>query len=324
METTREAVIDEVLRPAATQESAVEAFIDLELGAKPHRRNHDQHIAGPLPLIIGITGHRDVRPEDVTSLEASLRSEFERLRELYPSTPFVVLNSLAEGSDRLAARVALELGFRLVVVLPMARDLYEADFAAESLGEFRALLAQAEHSFELPLMSNRMPEEVVPHGPAREQQYAQVGAYLASHSTILFALWDGVHLNKVGGTSQIVRFKLEGVPAPYARTHSELDAPDCGPVYQIVTPRHSNPNTTEQPFTVRKIYPSEYASREDAEQAFRDIYERMETLNSDAVRYSSELRDHFTESEAYLFPEDLTKELPEPLRGIRAFYAITD
>ena len=60
------------------------------------------------------------------------------------------------------------------------------------------------------------------------------------HGAILIAMWDGVELQMMGGTSQVVKFKLEGVPEPYAPPQSELDAPDSGPVYHIVTPRSSN------------------------------------------------------------------------------------
>ncbi len=212
------------IHPAATTESTIEEFIASEfknsLWRKPERG-----AKGPLPLIIGVTGHRDLRAEDTPRIEGAVRSEFERLEQLYPTTPFVLLSALAEGADRLVAKVALEQGMRLIAVLPMPISVYETDFDEPSRKEFYSLLQAAEHFFELPLMDGLQSEDVAEHGKGRAMQYARVGAHLSAHSTILLALWDGIHLNKMGGTSQVVRFKLEGIPTPFAPAHSELECP---------------------------------------------------------------------------------------------------
>ncbi|HWF44717.1 MAG TPA: hypothetical protein VG537_08745, partial [Candidatus Kapabacteria bacterium] len=163
---------------------------------------------GPLPIIVGITGHRDVREQDIPRLEDILRSELQGLQSEYPSTSLILLSALADGADRIGARVALELGLRLIVPMPVPKDLYEMDFDAPSVEEFRKLLAQAEHSFELPLIPDFSREDILVHGPTRDQQYAQLGAYLATHSEILIALWDGIPRHLMGGTSQTVDFKL--------------------------------------------------------------------------------------------------------------------
>jgi hypothetical protein len=61
-------------------------------------------------LVIGATGHRDLRDEDVPGLEDAVAAIFDRIRERYPHTPLVLLSALAEGADRLAARVAVSKG----------------------------------------------------------------------------------------------------------------------------------------------------------------------------------------------------------------------
>src|SRR5688572_15949462 len=83
---------------------------------------------GSLPITIGITGHRDIRPEDVPMLEAAVGKILDEIAAACPATPLYVINSLAEGADRLAARVALKHGAKIVVPLPMSRELYETDF----------------------------------------------------------------------------------------------------------------------------------------------------------------------------------------------------
>src|SRR4051794_25331318 len=44
-----------------------------------------------LPLLIGATGHRDLRPEDVPLLTKQVKGVFDQLRRLYPHTPLVLV-----------------------------------------------------------------------------------------------------------------------------------------------------------------------------------------------------------------------------------------
>src|SRR5262249_57072678 len=79
----------------------------------PSRMAHDQlaNVAGEdfaMPLTIGATGHRDLRPEDIPRLVEAVAGVLGALRAACPDTPFVVISPLAEGADQLVARVALE------------------------------------------------------------------------------------------------------------------------------------------------------------------------------------------------------------------------
>lgn len=194
-----------------------------------------------VPIIIGITGHRDLRQADVEDLESSVRAIFQEIIDKYPSSPIKVLSPLAEGADRLVARIAIALKTKnvsLIVPLPMPRSEYEKDFKTEeSKKEFTDLLAKAENVFELPLMNGVTLENIQGYNEPRNRQYASVGAYVALRSQILIALWDGKDTKETGGTSEIVRFKLEGVPEPYTIANHPLDLPDNGPVYHIFTRR---------------------------------------------------------------------------------------
>ncbi|HYA34991.1 MAG TPA: hypothetical protein VEF03_05195, partial [Candidatus Binataceae bacterium] len=105
-----------------------------------------------LPLVIGVSGHRDLRVDCRASLEEQVRRIFIRLKSLYPNTPLMVLSPLAEGADRLAAKVAVspEIDARLVVPMPMRREHYERDFVtARSRDEFATMLASAATTIEL-------------------------------------------------------------------------------------------------------------------------------------------------------------------------------
>src|SRR5262245_23373182 len=104
-----------------------------------------------LPLVIGVTGHRDLRDQDVPELERQVAAVIARLRRDYlggdRSTPIVILSALAEGADRLVARVALAEGARLIAPLPLPPDEYRRDFEPGlepgNIAEFEQLLAQA-------------------------------------------------------------------------------------------------------------------------------------------------------------------------------------
>src|SRR6476659_6435903 len=104
-----------------------------------------------LPVVVGVTGHRDVRQEDIAALEKLVGEFFQELRGKHPHTPIVVLSALADGADRLVARVALAGGLDLLAPLPMSRHLYELDFDAESKKDFAQLLSQSRESYEIPM-----------------------------------------------------------------------------------------------------------------------------------------------------------------------------
>jgi hypothetical protein len=302
----------------------------------------------PLPLVIGVTGHRDLRKEDWEPLEAQVRLVFAGLQVRYPHTPLVLLSALAEGADRLVARVALENEVRLIVPLPMPRALYEEDFQTEaSRDEFNKLLQQAEWWFELPLVGNARDEEVRQQGPARDRQYEQVGAYIVLHSQILIALWDGADTHPVGGTSQIVQFQLHGVPQSYAPSSSPLDEPEKGPVYHIVTPRVKNPTPSGQPFELHILPPantthedmfSEQESggdRQDGKNGsrrkkrghhatkyeFDRLLQRLHIFNSDFIHLKPHLTKMQERSKADLFGTIDSATLPPELRGTLDHYA---
>ena len=161
-------------------------------------------------LVIGVTGHRNLRQSEVPALQAQVRAFLLELRARYPQLPLVLLSSLAEGSDQLAAQVALDLRLRVIAPLPLPVDLYRDDFdQPESLTRFERQLQQAE-AITLPLRPGSSLEAIASPGLARDQQYAQAGIFVSSHCHILLALWDGRESGRLGGTAQVVRFHLHG------------------------------------------------------------------------------------------------------------------
>ena len=138
-----------------------------------------------IPLTVGVTGHRAIRPEDRPALMAGVKRELEGLRAKYPHSPMVMLNSLAEGADQLCAEAALSLGIPLAAALPLPAAEYEKDFAGAALSSFRDYLSKAEQRFVAPAT------EAAPEAPDRDFYYRQAGIYVATHCHVLLALWDG-------------------------------------------------------------------------------------------------------------------------------------
>ena len=229
--------------------------------------------SGALPLLIGLGGHRDLRPEDVPQLEARVAEVLGDLRRRYPSTPFTLLCSLAEGTDRIGARVALRLGARLVVPLPLPREEYERDFAtAASRAEFAALVDRAQDVFQV---------DVLPGSP-REYAYARTAAYVTQRSQLVIALWDGTPPASQAGTASLVQFALGGVPEGYGEPKSPLDTAERRPVAHVMTPRPDAPHAAAG--AVRWLYPDEYGDHAAAAKAFDELWTRIDELNRDAAR----------------------------------------
>ncbi|MDO4851098.1 MAG: hypothetical protein Q4A93_04485 [Actinomycetota bacterium] len=181
-----------------------------------------------IPIVIGATGHRDLRDEDVPQLRDAVRGELAKLQATYSHSPFTMLNSLAAGADMLCAQEALALGMRLVCPLPFEADEYRRDFDGADLEEFESLLRQADEVFVAPAQE--------PTAPGRDFGYRQAGIYVATHCHALLALWDGMPGGKGGcGTGEAVGFMLEDdyIGAP------PFDAEGDGAVIHVSCPRQS-------------------------------------------------------------------------------------
>ncbi len=293
-----------------------------------------------LPIVIGVTGHRDLRESARPAIEALIRRVFSDVRAQHPHTPLVLLSPLAEGADRLVARIALEHKAILIVPMPLAQDLYEQDFTTpESRTEFRDLLEHAEH-FALPLATGSTRRDVAEHGAHRDLQYALVGAYVARHCQLLIALWDGEPSTKAGGTAQVVKYKLTGrpglsadlavrleeIPEPYSLTVNWLDAPETGIVYHILTPRSQDRDTGKVP-VLRTLLPEGNEAPAQAElylERARDIGRHIDVFNREAEACASKDPGAVAKRQGYLLPDEHAGALHPALREMRTVYAVAD
>ena len=174
-------------------------------------------------LYVGVTGHRPHRL-DMTDkrLKESIERELAELVARYADRRHVLVSPLAEGADRLVARIAMEqFGMALHVPLPLPFELYQTDFASpESLDEFKELMGLAESYFELPMRFGTIQSLAAnadgTSNDSRNCQYALVGAYITQVCDELIAIYDGGEVNGVGGTADIIKWRSAGeLPREY-------------------------------------------------------------------------------------------------------------
>lgn len=172
-------------------------------------------IRGPAPLLIGVTGHKDLYEDERDSLRTSVKAALEDLLRAMNVSPEEarILTGLAEGADTLVAEVALDLGIPLVPVLPMSADVYLEEFSSpHAVAVFQGLISRAAMVVELPLEEGVTSASVSlsankgAFSPARNQQYAALGRCLALNADALVALWDGTPADpsQLGGTGHVV------------------------------------------------------------------------------------------------------------------------
>jgi hypothetical protein len=254
--------------------------------------------AAVTPLVIGVTSHRNLAALEIGQLRQRLRDFFLHLRTDFPDLPMVVLSALAEGGDQLAAEEALAAGARVIAPLPLPRDLYLDDFRGEARARF-AGLSQRVDVLPLPLLPGNTPENVATPGEARNRQYAHAGVFIASHSHILLALWDGRDSDKFGGTAQIVRFHMQRIlPGPIERRrsrHVTLDSGDESLMYHIVCSR-SEAGTVQPPLPPLQALQARWVDDTGARAGnagmspeFRCMFSRMQQFNADARRYADDI-----------------------------------
>ncbi|HHB93264.1 MAG TPA: hypothetical protein ENK59_08655 [Thioploca sp.] len=267
-----------------------------------------------IPLTLGITGHRDPRTEDLEILRSKVRKVFKLLQNHCPNTPLQLLSPLADGADRLVAKVALEENIQLIVPLPMKQSIYEQDFDVQSKKEFKELLNQANKIFTLPLVEGNTETNIVECNDNRTQQYALVGAFIARHSHILLALWDGIPLDKMAGTAQVVKFKLtgymKGLSKEYLPPKAALDTADMGPVCQIMTAR-----STKSEYTVGdiKILLPNNKNSSELETLLIPELTSLDQFNLDVQKYTNKSQS----SQKHLLPPKLREALPDLAPGFQ-------
>ncbi len=243
------------------------------------------------PLVVAVSGHRDLVDAEVDEIRQRVRGCFEFLAGHYPDSNLQLMSALAEGADQLAAEVALEMGIELIVPLPMAAADYVRGFDSEDgVERFDALCEAAHERFV-----------VGPHLDALEpeQRYAHLGVFLASHCHVLLALWDGRDSGELGGTSQVVQFHHDDIMPGYVAkseiTQQMLIDDESDLVYHVVCSRDrpdGEPLAGLEPgdwwwFTKDPEAPRSKSLPESHDR----VLHRANEFSQDAQRFEAQIRD---------------------------------
>ena len=254
----------------------------------------------PTPLVIAVTGHRNLVDDEVPRIVEAIRQVFEELSTKFPHTPVTLLSPLAEGGGRLAAKVAVEMKLRLLIPLPLPAELYKADFQNEASVEEFESLCQHGTVIELPLFIGNTLESIAVRGPQRNHQYAQLGIFLSSYSQILLAIWDGKPSDGFGGTAQVVDYHLTDIipgMTDVEPTAQQLFGPDENDlVYHIVCTRDQPDGSPAESLQSLETFwlttDKEILRTKSLPEANHRIFIRMDEFNADAKRHRSKISKH--------------------------------
>jgi hypothetical protein len=236
------------------------------------------HTDNKLPIILGVTGHRNIKEKDYDNLKSSVRKIFDSLEDKYSSTPIILLTPLADGADRLVAKVALEEKYlnkiKIVIPLPFDEDIYKDtfgkgifkpdndEFIKKSIQEYedlknKILLDKRDFKHIISLEFDRKEYDNVSDDEKRNirrKLYTKVGEFIAIHSNILIALENPNSDKKEGGAKEIVQKKLSG-EYEYFNSENTLIQPEKGLVYRIITPRDGY--DLKDTYEIFKLFPKE-------------------------------------------------------------------
>lgn len=167
-------------------------------------------------LRIGITGHIGLDPAKMEQLDRGIEETIEHIEHTFPKRYLTVFSPLAVGADRLVAgKLLARKGSRLIAVLPLPKTDYLDDFGPTDLHRDPKNYegAEARQEFQYWLSHRAIETIVMPPSATRNEAYEKVGFYVAKHSDVMIAVWDGLPSQGRGGTADIVaRAKELGKP----------------------------------------------------------------------------------------------------------------
>jgi hypothetical protein len=82
----------------------------------------------PYPIVVGVTGHRDIKREARDAVRARVHAGLTELKAEFAGALHMI-TALADGAHQLVAEVAEGLGVETIVVSPMPLDTHRATVA---------------------------------------------------------------------------------------------------------------------------------------------------------------------------------------------------
>jgi hypothetical protein len=148
----------------------------------------------PVFHVVGFTGHRQLA--DAAGVARAIHGALDELKA-NPKVDWLALSSLAEGSDLIFARAALDLKLGWEALLPLPPAEFRRDFEPAGWAVVEALLGEAEQV------------RVIGERVDRNDAYLDCGTETVNQCDLLLAVWDGKPAQGRGGTAEIVAYARE-------------------------------------------------------------------------------------------------------------------
>lgn len=173
-----------------------------------------------IPVVVGVTGDKNIVEADKPAIMVQVKASLKEIQDLCRSqekggedTPVVMLNSFAHDGDMLCAEAAFEAGIDVYAILPCEKEKYINSFDnATDKAKLESCLAKAKRQFVAPdIEKNKAWIKKTINIDDDSYEYRQLGIYMAEHSHVLIALWNGEPPeDEYGcGTEEVIKFALE-------------------------------------------------------------------------------------------------------------------
>jgi len=149
-------------------------------------------------ITIGVTGHRDLDKMDKEKLSKKIKDILLHFKNSYKD--FYLISALAEGADSLVANIALKIGFKLIVYIPFCESEYVKSFANKDHQKEYFKLKDLAVDFKVICLNKVQSKDLC---------YQKLGKEIVDNSDYLLALWDRVDNQKIGGTADVVKYKMQ-------------------------------------------------------------------------------------------------------------------
>jgi hypothetical protein len=136
---------------------------------------------------IGVTGHSNLTADTVPLVADDLRAALAG----YAWTELVGVTCLARGADQVFARVVLDLGGTIEVVLPAA-DYRERKVKPANAADFDDLVGKA------------TAVHTMPFAESSREAYMAASEFVLDTVDAMVAVWDGDSSSGYGGTGDVV------------------------------------------------------------------------------------------------------------------------
>ncbi|MCI2416855.1 hypothetical protein MOQ72_05410 [Saccharopolyspora sp. K220] len=141
---------------------------------------------------IGITGHSNLTAGSIPLVLKALEAELAAYRE----QQLTGVSCLARGADQIFARVVLDAGGSLEVVLPAA-DYRERKVKPDNTAEFDELIGKA------------TTVHTMPFAKSNSDAYMAASEHILGSVDAMIAVWDGQPAGGHGGTGDVVQAARE-------------------------------------------------------------------------------------------------------------------